>query len=42
MIPGRRLKAAKTILSIAMSTTEDLILLMSVINSNLFLSTKMK
>ena len=42
MIPGRRLKPAEAILSIKESTTGDLILLMSVININLFLSTKMK
>ena len=36
------LKPAETILSITKSTTGDLILLMSVINITLFLSTKMK
>ena len=42
MIPGRQLKLAETILSITKSKTGDLILLMSVINIDLFLSTKMK
>ena len=42
MIPGRRLKPVETILSITKSATGDLILLMSVININLFLSTNMK
>ena len=38
----KTVKPAETILSITKSTTGDLILLMSVININLFLSTKMK